>query len=173
MSRHFDALHPRGDGGFDCADRPARRNTGQTGDIAGLRPFAAVLCAGDYWLMQEHRRRCEELGGDRFLRLAALIRAKSADAQVVHDNELPSDIVTGTAWITFAIDRNRPETRTLYHWDLPARRLVVPVGTFLGITLIGMAVGQYAPLLDDKGLAGQVRVLAIHAQAAPDRAACI
>lgn len=122
--------------------------------------------------MQEHRRRCQELSGAKFLRLARLIRARSSDAQVVDADELPDDIVTGAALITFAVGRHRPETRRLYQWDCPARVGGLPIGSFLGATLIGMSAGQRAPLIDGDGVVGVVQVLAVHAQAAHDWALC-
>lgn len=45
----------------------------------------------------------------------------------------------------------------------------LPVGTFLSATLIGMSVGQRMPLLKERGIAGEVQVLAVHAQLASER----
>lgn len=165
MRRYLDALRPDGAGRFLEHHRHARGE--RTCDIAALRPIRAVLTSHDYWELQEHRRRCEELGGDLFLRLARLIRAKTADALVANDDDLPPDTVTGTARVTFAVERRRPEMRTLYHWGYPDRaRNRLPVGTFLGVTLIGMPAGHRARLLDAKGVVGEVQIIAVHSQAA-------
>ena len=172
MQHQPDALHPGGAGRSVHAHRPVQRNTDSTADIAALRPFRAVLCARDYWQMQEHRRRCEELGGAGFLRLARLIRARSSAAQIVDRDELPDNVATGAALITFAFGRHRPETRQLYHWDYPVQGHGLPVASFLGITLIGMSAGQRAPLIDGDGVVGEVQVSAVHAQAAHDWALC-
>ncbi|MCC5986068.1 MAG: hypothetical protein JJT95_00195 [Pararhodobacter sp.] len=170
MRRRLDALRPGGAG--DIPDHQRDTQGEAACDIAALRPFRAVLAYHDYWDLQEHRRRCEDLGGALFMRLARLIRAKSADALVINDDEIPPDTVTGTARVAFAIDRHRPETRTLYHWGFPDRaRCRLPVCTFLGVTLIGMSVGQRAPLLDAKGVVGEVQILAVHAQAGPQSSA--
>ena len=72
MHHQPDALHPSGAGISTHVHRPVQRNTDSAADIAAQRPFHAVLCVGDYWQMQEHRQRCEELGGTRLLRLAHL-----------------------------------------------------------------------------------------------------
>ena len=38
------------------------------------------------------------------------------------------------------------------------------IGTFLGVTLIGMSVGERMQLLDAQGVAGEVQVVVVHAQ---------
>jgi len=132
-------------------------------DIAALRPIRSVLNSHDYWQLQEHRRRCDDLGGALFGRLAQLIRAKMADAHVPGTADLPTNAVTGGSRVCFAIRGQRSETRTLYHWGYPDReRNRLPVGTFLGVTLIGMTEGQRAVLLDADGVVGEVTVLAVH-----------
>lgn len=131
-------------------------------DISNLRPIRSVLGSQDFWQLQEHRRRCEALGGALFLRLGRLIRAKMVDAHIVGLSEVPSNVVTGGSRIAYAIGNGRSEIRTLYHWgysDTDRQRL--PVGGFLGVTLIGMAAGQRATLLDSEGIAGEVTVLSI------------
>ncbi|MFD2816760.1 hypothetical protein ACFSYD_23760 [Paracoccus aerius] len=52
-------------------------------DIAALRPIRARLGTYDYWQLNEHRRRFQDIGTAPFLRLAQLIRAKMADAEVI------------------------------------------------------------------------------------------
>ena len=172
MHHQPDALHPRGAGRSAQGHHPAHRNTGKPRDIAVFLPICPVLCVGDYWQMQEHRQRCEELGGAGFLRLARLIRARSSAARLVDCAELPDNVVTGEALITFTVGRHRPETRRLYHWDYPVQGRGLPVASFPGITLIGMSAGQRAPLIDGDGVVGVVQVLAVHAQAAHDWALC-
>lgn len=143
----------------------AIRSNAPADDIAALRPIRAVLGTADFWALQEHRRRCEDLGGKPFLRLAQLIRAKTVDAYVDDDDDLPSDIVTGTSRVTFALNRGRAETRTLYHWGYPDRvRHRLAVGTFLGVTLLGMSAGTSATLLDGRGVTGVLRVLTVQAR---------
>lgn len=167
MRRYLEFLHPDGAGSFIDHHRAGR--AAEPCDVARLRPIRAVLSTHDYWQLTEHRRRCEDLGGPLFMRLARLIRAKQSDANVVDADALAPDVVTGTARVSFAINRRRPETRTLYHWGYPDRaRNRLPVGTFLGVTLIGMSVGQRMRLLDGEGVAGEVQVLAVHSQHQPD-----
>lgn len=173
MHRHPDTLRADRAGACQHEQTPPFRASQAAGDIDALRPIRAVLSATDYWELQEHRRRCEDVGGELFQRLAYLIRAKSSDAFVIDAKDLPPDIVTGAARVTFSLDQRRPETRTLFHWDYTDRaRRRLPVGSFLGVTLLGMAAGQRAPLLDGKGVAGEVHVLAVHAQATPEAETC-
>jgi hypothetical protein len=117
MRRYLEFLHPNGAGGFLDHHRP--KSAPKPCDIAALRPIRAVLGTHDYWQLAEHRRRCEDLGGALFMRLARLIRAKMADANVVDADALAPDVVTGASRVSFALDRRRPETRTLYHWGYP------------------------------------------------------
>jgi transcription elongation GreA/GreB family factor len=132
-------------------------------DIAAMRPICAILSRRDYWQLNEHRRRCEYLGGAGAIRLAHLLRAKMADAIVVDDCELYADVVSGTSRVTFSFDGRRLETRVLYHWSYPENDCSrLHVGTFLGATLIGMTIGQRMPLLAGDGTQGEVQVLRIH-----------
>lgn len=160
MSCAFTIPQPTGGQGFlDCRPSGSRH---PAGGIAALRPIRAILGRRDYWQLNEHRRRCEDLGEPMFLRLAHLIRAKMADATVIEDGTLYPDVVTGTSRVTFTLDGRRLETRVLYHRDYPqGERGRLPVGTFLGATLIGMTVGQHMPLLAEDGAARDLQVLRV------------
>jgi len=158
-----DTRGPIGPGGTTHERQTSPQDTPEAIDIAALRPIRSVLSCHDYWQLQEHRRRCNDLGGALFGRLAQLIRAKMVDAHVPDTADLPPSAVTGGSRVCFAISGERTQTRTLYHWGYPDHeRNRLPVGTFLGITLIGMTEGQRAVLLDAEGVAGEVTVLAVH-----------
>lgn len=172
MHLHSDARHPGGAGRSTHVHHPLQGRSGRADDTRMRLPHRPILSADDYWQLQNHRRRFEELGTPRLLCLARLIRAKSSAARIVAIEDLPGDIVTGGALITYAITRQRPLTCRLYHWDYPARGHGLPVGSFPGIALIGMSVGQRAPLVDDEGIEGKIQVIAVHEQAAPDPAHC-
>lgn len=166
MHCHPEVPQPRGAGNLpDCHPASA------ADELAALRPIRSILGRTDYWRLNEHRRRQESLGSPLLMRLARLIRAKLLDASVVDPDQLPADVVTGTSLVTFALGQRRPETRLLYHFDYADhRRNQLHVGTYLGVTLIGMRVGQRMRLLDGNGVAGEVRVLAVepdHAAAGP------
>lgn len=149
----------------DCAGNPPRGV-----DVAALRPIRAVLGRDDYWRLNEHRRRMEALGSPMSRQLARLIRAKLLDATVVDPDQLAPSVVTGTARVTFAIDGRRPQTRVLYHWDYAdGVRNRLHVGTFLGVTLIGMTVGQRMRLVTGTDQAGALLVLAVQPDTPPRR----
>jgi hypothetical protein len=138
-------------------------------DITALRPVRGRLSTNDYWQLNELRRRFQDVGSAPFLRLAQLIRAKMADAEVVATGDVGPDVVTGESRVRFMIGVGRPLTRTLYHWTYPEHDLTrLAVGTYLGVTLIGLRVGQSMPLLDSEDVLGTVNVLAVQSH----RASC-
>lgn len=131
-------------------------------DISMLRPIRARLGTYDYWRLNEHRRRFQDIGTAPFLRLAQLIRAKMADAEVVNARDVGPDVVTGASRVSFALEVGRPQTRTLFHWTYPDHdRSRLAVGTYLGVTLIGLRVCQGMPLRDSEDVLGTVRILAV------------
>lgn len=137
-------------------------------DVSALRPIRARLGTHDYWQLNEHRRRFQDIGTAPFLRLARLVRAKMADAEVVDTRDVGPGVVTGDSRVSFAIDAGRPQTRTLYHWTYPEHdRSRLAVGTFLGVTLIGLRAGQTMRLLDSEDVLGTVQILAVHGPAGP------
>lgn len=163
MYYNRDTRGPIGSNGITHERKSNPQDRTEDFDIAALRPIRSVLSSHDYWQLQEHRRRCNDLGGALFGRLAQLIRAKMVDAHVPGTVDLPPNAVTGGSRVCFIVSGERTQTRTLYHWGYPDReRNRLPVGTFLGITLIGMTEGQRAVLLDAEGVAGEVSVLAVH-----------
>lgn len=160
MPCYLQLPEPLGKGKLSDCRVPDDRH--HAGDIAALRPIRASLSRRDYWQLNEHRRRCEDLGGTMSIRLAYLLRAKMCDAKVIDDGELYPDIVSGTSRVTFSLDRRRVETCVLYHRDYPEdERSRLHVGSFLGATLIGMTVGQHASLIAEEGSMGELQVLRV------------
>ncbi|AHC99559.1 hypothetical protein METH_01505 [Leisingera methylohalidivorans DSM 14336] len=63
-----------------------------------------------------------------------------------------SDLAVGGSHVTYAVDGEAPQTGLLLHRAGPEPiRGVIPVASLLGATLIGMRVGQRAPLLCENG----------------------
>ncbi|HHX90438.1 MAG TPA: hypothetical protein GX700_11860 [Paracoccus sp.] len=165
MYRNRQMRDPAGPAGAGRQFVSASTRPQEAADIEAMRPIRSVLTSYDYWQLQEHRRRFTELGGAFFSRLAQFIRAKMADAHVPCTDDLPHDAVTGSSRVCFALNGQRPQTATLYHWGYPEDgRSRLPVGSFLGVALIGMIEGQHAKLPEGDGIdAGdEVTVLAVH-----------
>lgn len=172
MNRQCATPYPASAGNFTRAQGPAGPSTASKIDSAGFYPFQAVISVDDYWQLQEHRRRYEQIGNRRSLYLASLIRTKSLNAKVVSFDELPEGVVTGNALVSFSTGRNRPETRSLYHWNYPTHGRGLPMRSLLGLTLIGMQAGQRAKVLDLENEVADVQVLAVHAPICQSRTAC-
>lgn len=166
MHHQPDALHPRGAGRSAQGHHPAHRNTGKPRDIAVFLPICPVLCVGDYWQMQEHRQRCEELGGAGFLRLARLIRARSSAARLVDCAELPevayplvnkltsaklvpparlpADVVTIGSQLSYRDELTGRTQQVTLAWpeDADISRGIVSIRTPVGVALLGLSAGD-------------------------------
>jgi len=173
MYRQYDPLYPASSGSVTRAQRPVCPHTVNKIDTIAPQPSHTVICTNDYWQLQEHRRRYEQLGSNKFLYLARLIRTKSSSAKVVSFDELPEGVVTGNALISFSIDGNRSETRSLYHWNYPTHARGVPMRSLLGITLLGMRAGQRAKVVDREDTTAEVQVLAVHAPLCQSGTHCV
>ena len=76
-----------------------------------------------------------------------------------------SDVAIGGSRVTYSIDRGTRQTGLLSHRARTASGInVIPVPSLLGATLIGMTVGQRAPLLLEGGAIKAVRLLAVATQ---------
>ncbi len=81
-------------------------------------------------------------------------------ATVQGDRDMCNEVVTGSTCVTYSVDGGPAQTGLLHH---RARTIsdtgVIPVCSNLGATLIGMQVGQRAPLLREDGTIASLRVL--------------
>lgn len=93
--------------------------------------------------------------------LGHVLRHKiSATAQGGHD--MSEEVVTGFTCVTYSVDGGPAQTGLLRHRARSGSDSgVIPVCSDLGATLIGMRVGQRAPLLREDGTIASLRVLAI------------
>lgn len=129
-----------------------------------MRPVTSRLTSRDYTLLEAHLWRLLESDTaspiDRLL--ARLIRTKLADAAVVLSDDIEPLVATGNSRIRFSIDDRPAESRLLAHWDSQASvDSLLPIPTFAGVTLLGMAAGQRAPLLRADGSIGAVQLVAV------------
>ena len=133
---------------------------------AGLTaPAACQLSTRDFWYLREHYRRCLAAGTGAHLRLAALIHAKMGRAEVIPMREVDPALATGGSRLIFALDDQPVRSGLLLHWGYCGaglRRLGVP--SLLGITLLGMRVGQRCDMPRDRGagpFAATVRLIRV------------
>lgn len=122
-----------------------------------LRPLRCCLTIKDYGLL-EHL--LIELHGDEEARsplLAQFIRAKLADADLVFPEDVGAEVATLNSRILFVVDGGVAEPGILVQReDEMARHPALSIRTLLGAILLGMRVGQRAPLLRGDARVGEV-----------------
>lgn len=76
--------------------------------------------------------------------------------------EVPKDVVTGASCVSYALDGGPAQIGFLSHRATNgAHSGVIPVCSLLGATLIGMRVGERAPLLHEDGAISSLTVLSV------------
>ncbi|MEN9062132.1 hypothetical protein [Ponticoccus litoralis] len=63
--------------------------------------------------------------------------------------------------VTFSIRGTAPLSRTLFDEGFAHDQAGIPIKTFLGVTLLGMTVGQTVPLLNADGTTEALELVAI------------
>lgn len=123
-----------------------------------FRNTPVSLPTADYRKLQEHLEACERdmRPGARLLAYVLankLINTRPWDG--VHD----AGLVVGGACVTCVIDGQEPKTGLLVHSVMAEPPdCIIPVASLLGATLIGMRVGQRAPLLFEDCTIGRLSV---------------
>lgn len=156
------------------AERAGRMPSRPGPRLETIRPVTSRLTSRDYTLLEAHLWRLLEADGvspnDQLL--ARLIRTKLADATVVLSDDIEPSVATGNSRIRFSIDDGPAESRILAHWDsLGGVDDVLPIPTLAGVSLLGMAAGQRAPLLRADGSIGAVQLDAVTYQPEAQRRA--
>ena len=110
-----------------------------------------VLPQSDYHKLQEHLEDCDNATRPGSTLLAYVLANKLLNVRPVAD--LPYlDLVLGGTEVTYVIDGAAPSTGLLVHTARPGTPGgVIAVASLLGATLIGMRVGERAPLLNQDG----------------------
>ncbi len=120
-----------------------------------------ILPESDHRQLQQLLRRCERDGFSGTELLAYVLRHKImaiAPVRYFHDG----DLVTVGCQVSYSVDGGSVETGLLFHRARSAMAGgAIPVSSLLGATLIGMRVGQRAPLLNEDGTIGSVAVLGL------------
>ena len=128
---------------------------------ARVRPRGtAVLPVADYDLLLEHLEICERDRGPNWALLAYVLQNRIVNTEPSHW-PVDRDIVVSGSEVTYSVSGATVEAGLLVHQPNPGRRQrgIIPVSSLLGATLIGMRIGQRAPILCEDGSVKSVVVV--------------
>lgn len=112
------------------------------------RQATPILSARDHRKLLDYL--CESDGGDQPF-LSYVLRNKVQACDVPAEG-VKNDVAIGGATVRYSVDGGSVQTGLLAHWArTDGTSGVVLVSSLLGATLIGMRVGQRAPLLCEDG----------------------
>lgn len=118
----------------------------------------AVLSDVDRAQLEGHLRNCEAIGPPFLSR----VLERKIDGAVISGSKVSDDVVTGGSRVRYAIAGGPERCALLVHRArMGAASGIVPVASLLGATLIGMRVGQRAPLLCEDGAIVSLLVLGV------------
>lgn len=112
----------------------------------------AVLPVADYDLLLEHLEICERDRGPNRALLAYVLQNRIVNSEASH-RPVDRDIVVSGSEVTYSVSGASVEAGLLVHQPnaAPRQRGIILVSSLLGATLIGMRIGQCAPLLCEDG----------------------
>ncbi|MCF3595896.1 hypothetical protein LZG00_18075 [Rhodobacteraceae bacterium LMO-12] len=118
----------------------------------------AIVSDADRRQLEGHLRNCEAVRPPFLSRvLERKIRASASSG-----GEPDDDVVRGGSQVTYSIAGGPQQCGLLVHRArLEAAGGIIPVASLLGATLIGMRVGQRAPLLCEDGAIVSLMVLGV------------
>ena len=115
----------------------------------------------DHRQLQQYLDICQCTRTDSATLLAHVLNRKIMTTEPV-SAALPNDVVTGGCQVSYSVQGGPRETGVLVHSANPQPGSgVIPVSSLLGATLIGMQVGQRAPLLREDGTITRISVLGV------------
>lgn len=122
---------------------------------------SAQLPEADHQLLRRHLSLCERMTHSTSILLAHVLHHKIMTTVPV-TNAFLGDVVTGGCRVIYSVNHEAFLTGLLVHRARSGGGGgVIPVASLLGATLIGMRVGQRAPLLGENGSIGTVKVLGV------------
>lgn len=116
------------------------------------RRVETALPASDYAHLLEHLENCERDRDRSWTLLAYVLRNK-----IVHTEPsqglVERDVVVGGSQVSYTAGGGQVTSGVLLHQARPGSQQagIIPVSSLLGATLIGMCIGQRAPLLCEDG----------------------
>lgn len=118
-----------------------------------------VLPEADYLSLQRHLEQCEHMRQHDWTLLAYVLRHKIMTTEPVADLFVPG-LVTGGCQVTYSVNGGASQTGLISHRARSGSGSgVISVASLLGATLIGMRLGQRAPLLCADGAVMSLSVL--------------
>ncbi len=128
---------------------------------ARVRPRGrAILPVADYDFLLEHLEICERDRGPNWTLLAYVLQNRIVNTEPSH-RPVDRDIVVSGSEVTYSVSGASVEAGLLVHQPNPGprQRGIILVSSLLGATLIGMRIGQRAPLLCEDGSVKSVVVV--------------
>lgn len=124
-----------------------------------LRNTPLTLPMADHQKLQEHLDDCDCARNPDLKPLAYVLANKLMNTRPV-DEDRNSGVVIGESCVTYAVDAQMPQTALLTHRTRAGQQSnVIAVASLLGATLIGMRVGQRAPLLLNDDTIGRLCII--------------
>lgn len=112
----------------------------------------------DHRQLRQHLKR-PSVVGQPFLQY--VLRHKLSETAQNCDG-MGEDFVTGASYVSYSVNGGPAQTGLLRHWpQIGSKCGVIPVCSNLGTALIGMRVGQRAPLMREDGTIASLRVLKV------------
>jgi len=131
-----------------------------SGVTTQLRKWS-ILPDADHRQLQRHLDLCDDAQNPASPLLAYVLQHKIMATKPV-GNVHANDLVTGGCRVVYSIDDGPSQTGLLVHRARSGLASgVIPVCSLLGATLIGMRVGQRAPLLREDKTIATVSVLSV------------
>jgi hypothetical protein len=119
----------------------------------------SILPETDHQKLQQHLGLCEGLRQPSWTLLAYVLHNKILTTEPIA-SLYARDLVTGGCHVTYSVNGGPRQTGLLVHRARSGSSSgVIPVASLLGATLIGMRVGQRAPLLSEDGAIMSVSIL--------------
>ncbi len=119
----------------------------------------SAIPRADHQQLQGHLEQCEQMRQPSWTLLAYVLHHKIMTTEPV-SNLHARDLVTGGCRVTYSVNGGPEQTGLLVHRARSGLGSgVIPVSSLLGATLIGMRVGQRAPLLCEDGAIMSLSVL--------------
>lgn len=116
---------------------------------------ACILTTKDLTILEVMLDRC--LGRDD--PMAPILRRKINAAQIVFRDDVPADVATLSSRVVFSVDGRDPDTRIISPDRMTSPiGLFLPITTFRGLALLGLAEGQEFSLPGQDGELETVRL---------------